>query len=40
MIQELLEDLEDLQELRNAKQEQEKNPSISLDEVKQILNLA
>ena len=39
MIQELLEDLEDLQDLREAKKEEEKTPSIPLDEVKQILNL-
>ncbi len=38
-IQELLEDLEDLRDLRIAKEEDQNNPSISLDEVKQMLSL-
>ena len=39
-IQELLEDLEDLQDLRDAKKKEENSHSISLDEVKQTLNLS
>lgn len=38
-IQELLADLEDLQDLRNAKKQEENEPSVSLDEVKQILGM-
>ncbi|WP_013320891.1 hypothetical protein [Gloeothece verrucosa] len=38
-IQELLEDLEDLQDLREAKQEEQDSPTLSLDEVKQMLKL-
>lgn len=39
-VQELLEDLEDLQDLRAAKQEEENNISIPLDEVKKMLTLS
>ncbi|MBL1210376.1 type II toxin-antitoxin system Phd/YefM family antitoxin [Geminocystis sp. GBBB08] len=39
-IQDLLEDLEDLQDLRKAKKEEENSPSISLSEVKKMLNLS
>ena len=39
-VQELLEDLEDLQDLRKAKQEEENNISIPLDEVKKMLTLS
>ena len=39
-IQELLEDLEYLEDLRTAKQEEIHSPSVSLDEVKKMLNLS
>ncbi|MGL5806429.1 MAG: type II toxin-antitoxin system prevent-host-death family antitoxin [Xenococcaceae cyanobacterium] len=38
-IQELLADLEDIQDLKNAKKQEENEPSVSLDEVKQILEM-
>lgn len=39
-VQELLEDLQDLQDLREAKEEEGDTPSITLDEVKKMLNLS
>lgn len=36
-LKELLEDLEDLEDLRIAKQEESSQPSISLNQVKQLL---
>lgn len=39
-IKELLEYLEDLQDLRTAKKEEKNSPSISLNEVKKMLNLS
>lgn len=38
-IQELLEDLEDLKDLRAAKQEEKNSPSVSVAQVKKMLNL-
>ena len=38
-LQEFLEDLEDLQDLRQAKENDKNSPSVSIDEVKKILNL-
>jgi len=39
VIREMLETLDDLQDLRVAKQEEQNQPVISLNEVKQILGL-
>jgi PHD/YefM family antitoxin component YafN of YafNO toxin-antitoxin module len=38
-IKDLLEDLEDLKDLREAKKEEKDSPSVSLNEVKNMLNI-
>lgn len=40
LLQELLADLEDLQDLRQAKMDEKDAPSVSLAEVKAMLNLS
>lgn len=39
LVQELLGDLEDLQDLRQAKMDEKDAPTVSLAEVKEMLNL-
>jgi PHD/YefM family antitoxin component YafN of YafNO toxin-antitoxin module len=40
LLQELLADLEDLQDLRQAKADEKDSPTVSLAEVKALLNLS